>query len=634
MPEQDNEQVVELSGNREITMSEWNKLPKDIQLREATAKKNEDITAKGQNPATQPIFDKVNDFTNRLLMNSGNMYSGGDMGPLGPVMSGKIPVPDAINRAKWGVVGGLTGGLPGAAGMAAVPPQTAGQAVGSGLMSLLGPVLGRMGQGQGWLKNALGRVGSGLGAAGIDYGSQKAMGEQPNVGPLQFGAAGALPLAAGGIGDIISHNVAKSGNMQTALTSLNDFMKNAQAAQARGGSIKEEMDKLATRKMELSQLTNRAKTGDITEQALIDRKLSSLYDEAKNIDQTTEQAKKFGLNAPPRDKSFYEQDQDALKQISQLQKQRSLIADDKDPITGQLKPDYNPESDKYNFTKKMALENVDKQITDINTQMAQRKVQLKRMVDQNSIEGDAISGQQKGLAKDFNTLQAQFDNEKKVLETNPKIRPLFGKGTNFQQFSSALNASDSDTVAALMDHLSTLPNGDQHVKNIRDIMTGNAFKLSYDGKGFGKLDQTIGGTEGPLNYEKIKALYGGGFDGEQHAATYMKIAHDIQKITQPDKGSGVASSLGSLKQYGKLVVEATPLSIVFHMPYHAALATSIAATGATSLVSAGIPKLVDSLMENPKLFNSFHNWVESGATVQALKQEPQLSRWLSNQEKL
>lgn len=129
-------------------------------------------------------------------------------------------------------------------------------------------------------------------------------------------------------------------------------------------------------------------------------------------------------------------------------------------------------------------------------------------------------------------------------------------------------------------------------------------------------------TKGNFSPEKLEAMFGGGTQGKTKSEAFLKAVDGINALGKDQGGKW-------LKYLGAHAIWTLPNIMIFHPD---TLPANIAAVGAAAVpayASLKYPQLIEGILKNPKLGDSFYNWA-TGTTraAKSLSNWPRLAAWM------
>lgn len=225
------------------------------------------------------------------------------------------------------------------------------------------------------------------------------------------------------------------------------------------------------------------------------------------------------------------------------------------------------------------------------------------------------------LDKSLKKLQEDADSAAKAL--HPDLGNI-AKATNPNELMQNISASSPGGVAAYRAHIAR-ELGDKGVKAFQEGAVNQFFKEAYspETKALSNAPKLF---ETKFTPDKLRAIFGNGPDAEEKVRIFTQAVDDIQSV---DPGKG-ATAIGKMAQsFGTHIGWILPNMLVFHADrvMGPGLAGA-AAVGGAAMMAVKYPKLIDAMLRNPKLGDSFHKWATGTTRVErSLSSWPRLAAW-------
>lgn len=617
-----------LPGGIQTTDEEWGKLSPDEQNKVM-------IKLGGQNPKTQGMFDKLNTITNAAFANA----TGGP-----GAMADAVSNPNSVeNRMKWGTVGaaaGIPSGPTGAAltgaGAAANPPQSFGDVASMAIGGLTGglwPKAEKALQGAGWLKKALTRGAMGAGQDLAETGVKNAMGEKSDSS-VSAPISGGIAALTGALGDRALKNVNVKGAKDAASQMA---AENGPGGQYIANEINQRVNSnVDAAKKELYEATSTYHTLKQQEAAMIIATPTSMQDKAKLAEVQdklkTAKGQIDGLSHAPNiaKSSGLPLDAKILQSVDSTGKLQvnppDLLTQASDKLT-----DLYSQAKKINeqdldpLVKKSALSDVKRQIEDLDSKATDLNFKNLSAAAESGDQNKIITAKMQIQQSIIDGLTNKLNNPEFAFNVDPRVKALVGNGS-IEDFKKNLASSSSESIKGLQDMWQSDPDGVKKMNTIKQMAYEDIFSKAYDigSKSWKNLDQAVG-PNGDWNPNKLQALFGGGGEGYETANKFSSVAKDLQALTSSTFSKPGAMAHGALS-LPTVAAIALPAHLALHIPFTTALGA--AELGTAMVIS--IPKIIDATMGNPTLYKAFHSWVQQGATAEALRNQPQLKKWLDS----
>ncbi len=141
-------------------------------------------------------------------------------------------------------------------------------------------------------------------------------------------------------------------------------------------------------------------------------------------------------------------------------------------------------------------------------------------------------------------------------------------------------------------------------------------------KTFSKGPALTEATKGNFSPEKLEAMFGGGTQGKTKSEAFLKAVDAISAASQDPGGKW-------LKYIGAHAIWTLPNIMIFHPDTLATNVAAIGAAAAPAYASMKYPQLIEGILKNPKLGDSFYNWA-TGTTraAKSLSNWPRLAAWM------
>lgn len=526
-------------------------------------------------------------------------------------------------------VGGFAGGPLGAAALGIFPPQNTSQAITSGLgFGAVGP-WGKMEQAMGGMPGLVKAGARGL-AGGTQYaadqGITKALGEQPeNASPAGNISSVLLPMLIGKTADQIQNapihkQKALYANIQDTIDQLagSGAPKIGSQMEQASGATKgvqtvlkniEDNTKMAQIQKELAQKAQQQVP------ALTQQKAETIVTPQGGLDKTVKIA---ALDKEIDRLNKLLPEDPMVKQLNQAQSYKQKLNQGLDPFTGEkLLPGQKEKvlDDLHNLQQQA----IDK-ITQSKTQQLQAASEKVAQTQQPPKTAQQIFDQVKADA-DKNPVENIY--LKSLVAPNPD-----GSPTTARSFINNIVNSDSEHIDALYKHLKTQKKGSQMIGDIQDSLISEFLNRAYDPQTKNLTNASkLFAADGPFNKPKIEAIFGGGDKGAEKVRQFSQIVDDVRSLTELQAQSQKQPGFGSKFLRSQLI--ATPLGFILNWlgaPHFVAAGAAEALGSAVGFIPG--TKLINGLLENPKLLEAFHSWATHGGGADAFKMNPGLSSWL------
>jgi hypothetical protein len=626
-----------LPDGRMISDEEWKKLPPDLQKKILTPG-----FLKGPSSGGEGTFG---DFKDLASPEAGNK--------LWKMLSQNLPMA-AVGGISGGLTGGPVGALAGAGMMGAFPPQNATQAAEAGAGQFTAGLAAKAENAIRVTQNPFVRAairGSlGLGQETlIDDPIRKALGEEAPGGITSKTIATLLPMLGGTVADrSLNSPRAKAqaaargikANLSDILGKDIDVNPEAVKAAASQGSkpaqealmtaqqatkVVPEAQALQSQVSQIKQQGQQVAQGNLNK---IDNQRDALLTAPMYSDDESQALRAGMLKQNAQLRARYEglarglPSADPHKQVIQaLQKQKAQVLSQvgKNPLV-------------TDDQLKLQANGIDDQITQHVAASFQSELDnLRKVSGQNA--SNLFDPKNPGTGK----LQKTVDNVSKGANDNPieniYLRNLTApppntsgtppgtpsKPASVESFVNNLTNLDERHVEALYQYLGNQPNGDSMIKGVRDALMNKFFTMAYDPKTqqLSNASKLIAG-DGPFNHDKLKAIFGGGVEGDDAVNKFGQLVSDIGLL---EKNQALASQSPWKMGLGHFGLYSTPTGLAYLAGGHKA---AMAAAGMTLGFKAYSP-LVDSVVTNPKFAEAFHNWASNGGDMDALRYTPVLA---------
>jgi len=231
--------------------------------------------------------------------------------------------------------------------------------------------------------------------------------------------------------------------------------------------------------------------------------------------------------------------------------------------------------------------------------------------------------------QEMKTTQGTLDALQTEIDTNPLENVMLKnlvtnsdatKPMTPETLLNNIKNSDAPTVNALYQYLGKQKDGDAQIKNIQNIVINRFMADAYDPqtKSWSKANQLMA-ADGPFNKDKMEAVFGGGREGQDAAATAVQTIGDLRRLTEAHAGIAGQQAAAAGKSTPSMMTKvfAAPAgAVIGGMFGHGAIghaAGSLVGEAATMGVLY-TPKLIQAAIANPKFAQAFHAWASAGGT--------------------